>query len=125
MKALGKRGEAEELETLTLFDVVLGIVVATFLVIAALSFSSISSFGRLYLEKDVSLLTSAVLSSPGQITLKYPIGEDYRVQMCEPETNICNHVKVVHDPTLLGVLKKDRLVFGSSPATDLSLEREE
>lgn len=122
---LGKRGEAEELETLTLFDVVLGIVVATFLILAALSFSSISSFGRLYLEKDISILTSAILSSPGHITLNYPVGRDYKVQMCDPVTNICNQVRVQHDATVAGTFTKENLVFGSSPETDLSVVRKE
>lgn len=121
---MNKRGEAEELETITLFDIVLGIMVAAFLIIATVSFSGLSSYGKLYLESDISLLTGAVLSSPGNIIVKYPMSPDYKIELCSETTKECNQIIVHHTPSALGTIRKENLIFEASP-TEVKTPRRE
>lgn len=125
MKALDKRGEAEELETITLFDIILGIMVAAFLIIATVSFSGLSSYGKVYLESDLSFLTGAVLSAPGDIIIRYPISPDYKIEMCDKEIQECDKIIVHHEPSALGSIRKELLVFEASPAEVKRPRREE
>ncbi len=122
---MNRRGEAEELETITLFDIILGIMVAAFLIIAAVSFSGLSSYGKVYLESDISLLTGAVLSAPGDIAVKYPISPDYKIEMCSETTKECNKIIVRHKPSALGSIRKDNLIFEANPIEVKKPRREE
>lgn len=122
---LDKRGEAEELETITLFDIILGIMVAAFLILAAVSFSGLSSYGKVYLESDLSFLTGAVLSAPGHVAVKYPISPDYKIEMCSATTGKCDKLIVHHDASALGSVRKDSLIFEANPAEAKTPRREE
>ena len=110
--SLNKRGEAEEMETLTLFDIIMGIAVAAILILSAVSYSGLSGLGRLYVENDMSLMVSALLSTPGEITARYPISPDYYLQgICLENNEGCKKIKVVHEASALGAFKKETLVF--------------
>ncbi|MBU2638704.1 MAG: hypothetical protein KJ955_07050 [Nanoarchaeota archaeon] len=124
MKWLDKRGEAEDLETITLFDIILGIMVAAFLILATVSFSGLSSYGKVYLESDISLLTGAVLSAPGNIIIRYPISPDYKIEMCDQEIKECRQIIVHHESTALGSIRKELLIFEASP-TEVKKPRRE
>ncbi len=74
-----KGGQAEIWETLTLFEVLIGITVAVFLIIAALGYNSFTSFGKTYIKQDLQMVSDAVLSSPANIQLNYPVDSGYKV----------------------------------------------
>ncbi|MEK6864277.1 MAG: hypothetical protein AABX27_03220 [Nanoarchaeota archaeon] len=109
--SLNKKGEAEEMETLTLFDIIIGIAVAAILILSAVSYSGLSGLGRLYVENDMSLMVSTLLSTPGEITARYPISPDYDIQgICPEDTEKCKKIKVVHTPSALGAFQKKTMI---------------
>ena len=78
-----KKGQAEIWETLTLFEVLIGITVATFLILAALGHNSFTTFGKTYLKNDLQMVSDAVLSSPANMQFIYPIESGYKVSIGE------------------------------------------
>ncbi|MFA5887758.1 MAG: hypothetical protein WC852_03550 [Candidatus Nanoarchaeia archaeon] len=124
--SLNKRGEAEEMETLTLFDIIIGIAVAAILILSAVSYSGLSGLGRLYVENDMSLMVSTLLSTPGEITARYPISPDYKLQgICLADTEECKKIKVVHTASVFGAFQKETLVFNADIERGIySTERE-
>lgn len=114
---LGKKGEAEEMETLTLFDIIIGIAVAAILILSAVSYSGLSGLGRLYVENDMSLMVSTLLSTPGEITARYPISPDYDIQgICPEDTAECKKIKVVHKPSTFGAFQKSTMILRANMA---------
>lgn len=88
-----KRGQAEIWETLTLFEVLAGIAVATFLILAALGYNSVTTFGKTYLKNDLQMISSAVSSSPAIIQVNYPIDKGYKVSFEE-------EIRIESEPSL-------------------------
>lgn len=78
-----KKAQAEIWETLTLFEVLAGIAIATFLVIAALGYNSVTPFGKTYLKQDLHMLLGAISSSPGNMVFQYPVDSGYRVSLTD------------------------------------------
>lgn len=74
-----KRGQSEIWETLSLFEVLAGLAIASLLIIAALGLNTFTSFGRDYLTQDLKLISGAVSSSPASVTVYYPISSGYQV----------------------------------------------
>lgn len=92
---MNKRGGAETLELSTMAEVLFGIVVATSLIMMALSWNSLSNFNKIYLEEDLMLQSNAVFSTPGRVQVIYPISSDYKIEMKDT-------VKIVHSPSFFG-----------------------
>ncbi|MFH1065787.1 MAG: hypothetical protein V1734_04765 [Nanoarchaeota archaeon] len=114
---LGKKGEAEEMETLTLFDIIIGIAVAAILILSAVSYSGLSGLGRLYVENDMSLMVSTLLSNPGEVTARYPISPDYEIRgICLEDTEECKKIKVVHTPSTYGTFQKKTMILRANMA---------
>ncbi|MDI6738044.1 MAG: hypothetical protein QME12_06040 [Nanoarchaeota archaeon] len=113
---LGKKGEAEEMETLTLFDIIIGLAVAILLILVTVSYTGLSGLGKLYVENDLSLMVSALLSSPGEITARYPLSPDYKISgICSDDSEECKKIKVYSTSSVLGAFKKDNIVFNANP----------
>ncbi|MDD4877809.1 MAG: hypothetical protein PHO02_02105 [Candidatus Nanoarchaeia archaeon] len=119
---LNKKGEAEEMETLTLFDIIIGIAVAVLLILAVFSYSGLSGLGKLYVENDLSMMVSALMSSPGDIIAKYPLSPNYKVSgICSADTEECKRIKVLSsdDSPIWGGFQKDNIVFRANPEAGL------
>lgn len=110
-----RRGQVEVLELTTLFDIIIGLMIATFLIIAATSWNSVSNFNKVYLEEELKLLSNSVLSSPASVKVTYPLSTNYKIEMKE-------EIKVVHTPKMTG--EESRLVMEASSSSDqLRVER--
>ena len=105
--SLNKKGERKRWK-LTLFDIIIGIAVAAILITLAVSYSGLSGLGRLYVENDMSLMVSTLLSTPGEITARYPISPDYDIQEYALKTPRNAKKKVVHTPSALALSKKKK-----------------
>ncbi|MFH1455321.1 MAG: hypothetical protein ABIF40_00015 [archaeon] len=92
---MNKRGQAEVLQTMLMFEIMLALLVAGILVFAAANFGTLSSFNEDFLEKDLSLLSSTVLASPGGITVVYPVDEAYAIEITD-EVTVESTTKVYH-----------------------------
>lgn len=113
---LNKRGEAEEMETLTLFDIIIGIAVAVLLILVTVSYSGMSGLGKLYVETDLSLMVSALMSSPGEIMAKYPISPNYKITgICSDDSEECKKIKVYSGESVSWNFKKDNIIFKANP----------
>lgn len=127
---LGRRGEAEEMETLSLFDIIIGIAVAAIMILGVYSYTGMSERGKYYTENDLSLMVGSLLSSPGEIIARYPISPDYRVAgICSEDTPECKKIQVYTDTSsnILASFKKDNLIFKANPARgiyDIKRERQ-
>lgn len=110
-----KRGQVEALETSQIFEILAAIAIAAFLILAALSWNSISNFGKVYLEEDLKLATNAVLSAPSPVKLSYPVSSNYKIELKDK-------VHILHNPGVGG--EASTLVMESSPAAEqLSVKR--
>ncbi len=78
-----KRAQAEILETLTLFELLAGFAVATFLILAALGYNNFTSFGKAYLENDLMMVHDAASASPAEITVMYPVSSSFDVKISD------------------------------------------
>ena len=79
-----KRGQAEIWETLSLFEVLAGISVAVFMIIAALGYNSVTPFGKTYLKLDLQMMSGAISSSPANMVFQYPVDAGYHVSLTNP-----------------------------------------
>lgn len=113
---LGRRGEAEEMETLTLFDIIIGLAVAVLLILVTVSYSGMSGLGKLYIETDLSMMVSTLMSSPGEIIAKYPLSPNYKISgICSDDTPECRKIKVYSSESVSWTFKKDNIVFKANP----------
>ncbi len=94
---MNKKSQAEVWELTLLFEVIIGIVVAFFLLYYSTTFNVLSGYNVAYAEKDISFLTEAALSSPNDVKIEYPLSEDYSVSIGE-------NISVTHKE---GFLPKD------------------
>lgn len=85
-----KRGQAEVLETLTLFELLAGFAVATILILAALGYNNFTAFSKTYLEKDLAMVHDAVSASPAVIKVEYPVSSSFRVEVTDEKINIAS-----------------------------------
>ncbi|MBU2590214.1 MAG: hypothetical protein KKF52_02765 [Nanoarchaeota archaeon] len=109
---MNKRGEAETLELTMLFEILIGIAIAAFLVLAALNWNSLSNFNQLYVEEDLMLLSNTLLSTPGAVSYKYPLSSSLKVEMTP--TNI----KIVSSPSFFAMTDKTILLMETSHKAD-------
>jgi len=106
---MNKRGQAETLELTTLFEVLIGLAVAAFLIFAALNWNSLTTFNKVYLEEDLKLLSNSVLSTPSSVKVTYPLNSNFNIK-------IGDEIRVIHTPKLIGVEESD-LILESTPTT--------
>lgn len=112
-----KRGQAEVMQLSQLFDILIGIAVASFLIIAALTWNSMTGYNKAYLEDDLKFVSNAALSSPNHVKITYPASTNYVIEMTDK-------VKVVHNPSLTATWEKTNLVFEADSGSDqLSIGR--
>lgn len=117
---LSRKGEAEEMETLTLFDIIIGLAVAVMLILVTVSYTGLSGLGKMYVESDLSLMVSALLSSPGEITARYPLSPDYKIAgICSDNSEECKKIRVYSTSSVLGAFRKDNIVFNANPERGL------
>jgi hypothetical protein len=115
---MDKRGQAEVWEITLLFELVVAVLIAIFLIATVMSFNSLSGLNKAYLEKDIKLLVNAELAAPGKIRIDYPVSEDYKVKMGK-------EIEVTHDITAKGVLGGSKLVFEKAEGSkDIKMSRE-
>lgn len=113
---LGRKGEAEEMETLTLFDIIIGLAVAVLLILVTVSYSGMSGLGKLYVETDLSMMVSALMSSPGEIMAKYPLSPNYKITgICSDDSEECRKIRVYSSESVSWTFKKDNIVFKANP----------
>ncbi len=70
-----KKGQAEVLTTTLIFELIIGMLIATILMYAVLNLNNTSSFNREYLKHDLLLTKEMVRSLPGDLDMKYDTGE--------------------------------------------------
>lgn len=101
-----KRGQIEAQQILTLMEVLLGIAVVVFLIMAATGYNSFTEFNRAFLKEDVKMLSNAVIASPGEVEVNYDLNDEYSIE-------ITDDVKVLDNP----LAKQNRiLVLQHSPS---------
>ena len=105
---MNKRGEAESLELTMLFEILIGITIAAFLILAALNWNSLSNFNKLYAEEDLKLLSNTLLSVPGEISYKYSLSSNLKVEMSP--TNI----RIISNPSFFAMTDKTILLMGTN-----------
>ncbi len=69
-----KKGQSEVLTTTLIFELVIGVLVATILVYAVLNINNTSSFSQEYLKQDLMLINETVRSLPGDLDMRYNTG---------------------------------------------------
>ena len=99
-----KKGQVEVWEITTLFEVILAVFIAIFLISSALTYSSYSGFNKAYLKEDVRLLINAIHAAPGDMKVTYPVSDSYSVK-------VAKEVKVGSTFKVNSLLKKHNLVF--------------
>lgn len=70
-----KKGQAEVLTTTLLFELIIGMLIATILMYAVLNINNTSSFNKEYLKQDLLLTKGMVRSLPGDLDMKYDTGD--------------------------------------------------
>lgn len=90
-----KRGQIEAQQILTLMEVLAGIAVVVFLILAATGYNSFTEFNRAFLKEDVKMLSNAVVASPGEVQVAYNLNDDYSIE-------IGDDVKVLDNPLAKG-----------------------
>ncbi len=69
-----KRGQSEVLTTTLLFELIIGVLIASALAYAVLNLNNTSRFSGEYMKRDFLLTNEMVKSLPGDIDLKYKTG---------------------------------------------------
>ena len=69
-----KKGQSEVLTTTLIFELVIGVLIATVLVYAVLSINDTSQFSQSYLQQDLFLVKEMARSLPGDLEMKYYTG---------------------------------------------------
>lgn len=115
-----KKGQAEVLQISLIFELIAAIIVASFLLYAAISYSSLTEFNKKYLERDLGLLMNAVYSTPGFVEVVYPVSEQYRVDIS------AGKVAVEQDLSLFNDLfnSDSALIIKNSPTGTPGVRRE-
>ncbi len=99
-----KRGQAEVLQTMLLFELLLGILIAGILIYSASNFGTMTNFNEEFLEKDLSLMSNTILAAPGKIIVVYPIDSNYNIEITET-VNVETSKSLVHTDSELRFFK--------------------
>lgn len=114
-----KKGQAEVFEVTLLFELIAAIVIGTFLVYSAISYNSLTDFNKKYIEKDLGLLLNAVYSSPGFVEIRYPVSEQYKVNISGNKVEASQEFSILNDP----FNKKSEFAISGGINTMLKVER--
>ncbi len=109
---MDKRGEAETLQLTMLFEILIGIAIASFLILAALNWNSVSNFNKVYVQEDLKLLSNAVMSVPGEMQVKYPLSSNLKIEMTP------DYVKVLSKPGFFSLYEDSYLLLTASSQSD-------
>lgn len=69
-----KKGQAEVLTTTLIFELIVGVLIASILVYAVMNLNNASSFNQEYIKQDLFFIKEMVKSLPGDLDMKYPTG---------------------------------------------------
>lgn len=72
---MNKKGQSEVLTTTLIFELIIGVLVATILLYAVLNINNASSFNKEYAKQDLFLIKGMVKSLPGDLDMKYSTGD--------------------------------------------------
>jgi hypothetical protein len=78
-----KRGSIDK-QTFFAFELLIGIAVAAILIYTATHINEFSNVDVIYAENDLDLLTSTILSCPGEITYNYELSGKFEVESVSP-----------------------------------------
>ncbi|MBS3072306.1 hypothetical protein J4477_00545 [Candidatus Pacearchaeota archaeon] len=100
---MNKRGE--EAQLYLIIEIVIGILVAGLFISMATNYDSYSNIHKIFIEKDLKLLSESLLSAPGEIEFIYPIKSYYDVSISSTEIQVQNNAQLIQFAT------EDKLVF--------------
>lgn len=72
---MAKKGQAEVLTTTLIFELIIGVLIASILMYAVLNINNTSSFNKEYIKNDLFLIKEMVKSLPGDLDMKYYTGD--------------------------------------------------
>tara|TARA_Y100000310_G_scaffold81507_1_gene78061 strand:+ start:1494 stop:1835 length:342 start_codon:yes stop_codon:yes gene_type:complete len=81
---MNKRGQGEAQQLFLLFEIILGITVASIFIFSTINFDSMSNTEKIFIEKDLNLMAPTLLAAPGEIEYNYPIKDLYQVESADP-----------------------------------------
>ena len=81
---MNKRGQGEAQQLFLLFEIILGITVASIFIFSTVNFDSMSNTQKIYTEKDLNLMAPTLLSAPGEIEYQYSLKDIYKVESADP-----------------------------------------
>jgi hypothetical protein len=91
---MNKRGQSEVMQLMTLFEILVGIMVATFLILGAVTFNSQTKFEKNYIEEDMKLMVNSLLASPSYIEFNYTYPKHYDIKLGEDKIEVIKDVKI-------------------------------
>ncbi len=69
-----KKGQAEVLTTTLIFELIIGVIIASILMYAVLNINNASSFNQEYIKQDLFFIKEMVRSLPGDLNMTYYTG---------------------------------------------------
>ncbi|MBI5871667.1 hypothetical protein HZB88_01125 [archaeon] len=79
----GKKGQAEVLQLMLLFEVLIGIVIAGTFIYFSLHPDEFSGTGRMMAEKELNYIVDAMQVAPDNVKVVYPVDYKYSVDIDE------------------------------------------
>jgi len=73
-------------------EIILGLTIVVFLLLAATSYNSFTSFNKEFLIEDLKMVMDSVVATPGEVKVTYDINGRYGLKMEE------DNIKVEEDP---------------------------
>lgn len=71
---MDKRGQSEVLTTMLLFELIIGVLIATILMYAVLNINNTSNFSKEYAKQNLFLTEETVKSLSGDLDMKFNTG---------------------------------------------------
>lgn len=71
---MNKKGQSEVLTTTLLFELIIGVLIASVLMYALLNLNQTSNFSKEYMQQDLMLTKEMAKSLPGDLDMKYDTG---------------------------------------------------
>lgn len=91
---MNKRGQSEVLELTTLFEIVLGLVIAGFFIMMAFTFNQHTKFDKYYLEQDMKMLINTIQSAPNYVDFNYEHAKIYDISISENKIDVKRNLKI-------------------------------
>lgn len=71
---MNKKGQSEVLTTTLVFELIIGVLIASIMIYAVLNINNTSHFSKKYMEQDLFLTKEMARSLPGDLDIKYGTG---------------------------------------------------